>query len=394
MKIALFSDSYYPYLSGVVRSIELGRRELEKLGHQVYLFAPGYRDIPPEPDVFRFRSLPASSNNGFSLALPIAPRLPEFLRELGVQVVHVHSPFLLGRLGASAARRLQVPLVFTYHTLYDQYVHYVPLPAAVTRPVVTGWVRSFCNGCDLVITPTEVVRQRIEAQGIRAKVKAIPTGVDMDEFLHVDRSWLRRQLGGVAPAEKIILSVARLAREKNLPFLLRAFRLVHRQYRNCRLVIVGTGSGGWLEKLAGSLGIGDRVTVVARRLPRAELANYYAGSDLFLYASVTETQGLIINEAQAAGLPVVAVGAFGVGEMVHDGVDGWLAPAREEALAARAVALLEDDARRASMGEKARQAAAALAAPVTARALSRAYWELIGEQGDVTGDRWQVEGDR
>ncbi|TDA64468.1 MAG: glycosyltransferase family 4 protein [Clostridia bacterium] len=380
MRIAMFTDSYYPYLSGVVRSVETFTQELTRLGHQVFIFAPLYPGVKTEPGIFRFFSLPAPTKAGFSLAVPFSPGLGRFLRQLNVDIIHCHSPFLLGQAGNWWGRRLGLPVVFTYHTLYDQYVHYVPLPSFVTRPLVVSWARAFCNSCQLVVAPTPIVKARLQAQGVKTPVLAIPTGIDLEEFTDPEPKWLRAGLR-LAPETKIVLSVARFSREKNLGFLLRTFARIRQLYPQVHLVLVGIGSPAGLARLARRLGVAAAVTLVGRKLPRAELAKYYAGSDVFLYTSVTETQGIIIGEAQAAGLPVVAVKAFGVGDMVGDGVDGWLTSLEAEALAARVAGLLQNEALRLEMGQRAKQSARKIAADRMAGELAAAYGRLLRPEG-------------
>lgn len=392
MRIAMFTDSYYPYLSGVVRSVETFAQGLTRLGHQVFIFAPTYPGVGAEPGIVRFFSLPAPTKAGFSLAMPFSLRLGRFLRQLHIDVIHCHSPFLLGQAGNWWGRRLGLPVVFTYHTLYDQYVHYVPLPAFITRPVVTGWAKSFCNSCQLVVAPTQVVKARIQAQGVNSPVVVIPTGIDLEEFARPDRTWLRADLG-LSRKTKIVLSVARFTREKNLSFLLETFARIRHQYQPVHLVLVGTGSPAGLARLARQLGIAGDVTLIGRQLSRVELVKYYAGSDAFLYTSMTETQGIIIGEAQAAGLPVVAIKAFGVGELINNGVDGWLTGPDTAALAGRMVELLRNDALRVKMSRQARLAVEKMAADKTAGEMAAAYRRLVDNhrQHDFTA-AWETGG--
>lgn len=377
MRIAIFSDSWFPYVSGVVNSIDTFRDELGKQGHEVFIFAPSYRDQEPEAGVFRFPALPAPTNSGFALALPFAPRVGRLLRELAVDIVHCHSPFLLGGVGARWARHLRIPLVFTHHTLYDLYTHYVPLFPGLAKRAVLGFARRFCNGCDLVITPTRVVAERLDRLGVTAPLRAIPTGVKLHEFQGTDPKWLRTRLG-IPDSEKIILCVARLGREKNLELVLRSFSLIQRKVPDSHLVLVGLGPlRDELARQAAESGLGNRVHFLDRVLTRQEIANCYAGADLFLFASVTETQGMIVNEAQAAGLPVVAVRAFGVAEMVDEGEDGFLTEPEAESLAGAAMSVLTDGELRARLQEGARRAALCISSEAVARELALTYRELV-----------------
>jgi len=377
MNIAMFSDSYYPYVSGVVRSIELFRHELQKLGHNVYIFAPSYRRQKEEEGVFRFPSIPAPTNKDFSLALPFAPGVGKMIRDLKIDLIHCHSPFLLGSVGARTARRHNLPLVFTHHTLYDLYVHYVPLFKALTRQLVLGFVRKFCNNCNLVITPTNIVAKRLRELGITAPMQAIPTGLKLEEFANPDPNWLHREYG-IGPEEKVLLCVARFGKEKNLDMVLEAFLMINRACPASRLFLVGIGPyEEELRTMTASMGLDSRVTIIGRPLSRRTLTNYYAGADLFIYAATTETQGIIISEAQAVGLPVVAVGANGVAEMVNEGFDGFLTTPSAAALAERSLAVLQNEELRRRLSNQARDSAKQISASATAARMAKAYQALL-----------------
>ncbi|MBC7324171.1 MAG: glycosyltransferase, partial [Moorella sp. (in: Bacteria)] len=224
----------------VVRSIVTFSNELRKLGHRVSIFAPNYNTCRPEKDIYRFRSLKAPTFKEFALALPFAPALPRTIHQLGIDLIHVHSPFLMGQLGAHMARKCRLPLVATYHTLYEEYVHYFPLAPGLMRRAVRHYTISFCNRCRLVITPTETISSYLKENGLKAPVVSIPTGIELERFQELDSTWLRRHLQ--LPAEAILLlHVGRLGKEKNIPFILEAFATIHRQMAAAHLILVGSG---------------------------------------------------------------------------------------------------------------------------------------------------------
>ncbi|AOQ23833.1 Alpha-monoglucosyldiacylglycerol synthase [Moorella thermoacetica] len=377
MHIGIFTDSYLPYTSGVVRSIVTFSRELRALGHRVVIFAPAYGHHGTEKDIYRFRSLRAPTFKEFALAIPVAPGLTNTLRQLGIDLIHVHSPFLMGQLGVRMARRLGLPLVATYHTLYEEYIHYFPLAPGLLRRVVRNYTLSFYNGCRLVITPTDTIARYLQENGLKVPVVSIPTGIELERFQDVDTGWLRRHLQ--LPREEIILlHVGRLGKEKNISFVLQAFAKIHGEVPATRLVLVGSGPlKGELEHQAHSLGIAQAVTF-AGSFSFEQMPAVYAGADLFVFASVTETQGLVVGEAKAAGLPVVAVRARGVQEMVEDGRDGFLVPLDIETFSARIRQLVLDAGLRKEMGRQGRLNASSLAAATMARRLADQYQELLG----------------
>ncbi|MCL5781245.1 MAG: glycosyltransferase family 4 protein [Firmicutes bacterium] len=386
MRIGIFTDSYKPYIGGVVRSIELFTEELRKLGHEVIIFAPKYPGVQKEKDVFRFPAIPTPTYKGFYLGIPFSTGLERFLEQHPPDVIHVQSPFLLGRLGARVARKLGVPLVFTYHTLYDQYTHYVPFAREFSKGITRKVCVDFCNRCDLVITPTEIISNHIRNMGVKANVKWLPTGIQLDEFTGLDRSWLRKTYG-LAPDELILLFVGRAGKEKNIPFIIECFAEVRKQYPKTKLVLVGEGPESEnLKKYAGDLRLTDHV-IFAGKLSSEDLVKAYGGADLFVFGSLTETQGIVLAEAKAAGLPVVAVNAYGVSNMVVDGDDGFLVNPELHSFVQKIVLLIEDDELRKRMGDRALKNVQQLSSRNCTEKLVTYYKSLLD---GVNRPGWQV----
>lgn len=378
MHIGIFTDSYLPYTSGVVRSIIVFTNELRRRGHRVSIFAPTYgnRKEKEENDIYRFPSLRAPTFKEFALAIPLAPSLSRRLDDLKIDLIHVHSPFIMGRVGAYMAKRMGVPLVFTYHTLYEEYVHYFPFIPRLMRHAVRNYTISFGNRCQLVIAPTNPIAEYLREHGVHVPVITIPTGIELERFQNLDSTWLRQHLN--LPPEKIILlHVGRLGKEKNMPFLLKSFAMVRREEPTTHLVLVGSGPlKEELQNLVSALKINQSVTF-AGQFPFEQMPNVYAGADLFIFASLTETQGLVIGEAKAAGLPVVAVKAFGVQDMVKNGEDGFLTPHDINTFANAVIQLVKDINLRRQMGRQARQNAIELAASAMAGRLEAQYKSLL-----------------
>ncbi|HAP93635.1 MAG TPA: glycosyltransferase family 4 protein [Desulfotomaculum sp.] len=376
MRVGIFTDSYLPYTSGVVHSIETFKEELVTMDHELYVFAPGYPGCRQEQQVFRFPSIPAPTNRDFALALPFSPQLRVVLGKWRPEVIHVHSPFMLGRVGVACARRLNIPLVFTFHTLYEEYVHYVPFAQNITKKITRLISRNFCNRCDLVIVPTAVIGDYLRKIGVYVSIKTIPTGIKIEEFSYPDRGWLKRQYD-IPEEDKVLLFVGRLGQEKNITFLVESFRRIAVEFPRARLVLVGGGPEEEpLKRRVRKQDLWGRVFFAGKR-PKDEVAKYYAGADLFVFASVTETQGLVIAEAKAAGLPVVAVKAYGVSEMVADGEDGFLTELSHDSFIKKILLLLSDDELRKSFSEKARKNAEKISARNCALSLVDSYQKLI-----------------
>lgn len=384
MRIGMFSDSYRPYTSGVVRSVETFTTELHKMGHKVFIFAPNYPNCKDEQGVYRFFSVPSPTNREFTLAVPFSLGLWSKLKKLNLDIIHVHSPFLLGRLGARWAKRLGIPLVYTYHTLYDKYLHYVPLGQNFTKGITERITIDFCNQCDRVIVPTTIIKKLLLEKGVQTPVEVVPTGIHTLEFKTADNMWLREKYS-ISHHTKVLLFVGRLGQEKNIDFILESYQQLIVSNPDTVLVLVGSGSEeDRLKEKVIQLGLTKKV-IFTGRLSKEDTMKSYAGADIFVFASVTETQGLVITEAKAAGLPVVAVDAFGVSEMVRDNEDGYLCPLNLEFFTSRIKTLLNNSHLRKKMGQKAMINAEELSSWNCTTKLANIYEHLLNNQHRLHG---------
>jgi len=357
VRIALFTNNYLPFCGGVTISVETLRRGLEHRGHEVWVMAPRFAgSADASPRVLRYPSIPATTYPEFPLAVPFAPAVTSRVRALDVEVFHAHHPFLLGPAAGRLARRAGRPLVFTYHTRYEKYAHYVPLTRGLAEAAAVKLSTRFAARSHAVIAPSAVVRDDLVRRGVRAPVTVVPTGVELTHFRPGDRRAARRALN-LPDDEPIVLYVGRLDREKSVDRVLLAFDRVASTVPRARLLLVGHGKEAErLRRLSAHLAAADRVTFLGARA-HDSLPVCYQAADLFLFASETETQGLVLAEAAACALPAVAVGATGCDEVVHDGETGLLTKADPTSLAEAAIGLLLDDERRAAMAVRAREVA-------------------------------------
>jgi glycosyltransferase involved in cell wall biosynthesis len=344
MRVALFADCYRPVINGVVTSIESLYRGLAAAGNEVLLFVPsqpGYRES--DPNIRRFASVTFPYHKEERFCFPWPPGHFSALARARVDVVHLHTPFNLGLYGLAAARALGLPRVFTHHTLWEEYVHYIPLPAAPMRKLAIALCRAFCNSCQAVIAPSAEVRQRLIEQGTVRPIRVVPTGIDTELFQRGDPAGPRGELG-LRPEQKLFLYIGRLGKEKSLDFLLQAFAEANRRDSSLRLALIGGGpEAPNIEALGRELSRDGSITFLGYR-KRAQLRDYLAAARGFLFASETETQGLVLLEAQAGGLPVVAVRASGVNEAVDAGASGTLvASGDREAFVSGVLALAHDE---------------------------------------------------
>lgn len=325
--VACFTECYRPIVNGVVASIDALRAGLEAAGVDVTVVAPHFpNESADESSIVRLPSLPLPTSTGYRLCVPYLSRAARE-RIRGVSIVHAHSPFVTGMLGAEIARRSGVPLVFTYHTRIDEYAHYARFEPQLARAALTALTRAFANRAAAVIVPTHAMRARLRDIGVQVPIAVVASSIDVARFAAGRRTAAARALLGARDGERIALCVARVAREKNLELALDALARVPA----VRLAIVGGGPDrAALETRAARLGVRDRVRFTGALDPAA-LPDLYASSDAFVFPSTTETQGLVLAEAAATGLPVVAVDTAVNREVL--GGFGRLAAPHAEALA-------------------------------------------------------------
>jgi glycosyltransferase involved in cell wall biosynthesis len=355
MKISLFSESFKPYLSGVTVSVDTFARGLVARGHDVSVYAPWYPDFIDAENyrVIRFPSLGVRAYPGFRLAIP---GKVDFRNK--PDIIHSHSPYQLGYYSQWLAKKHNIPFVYHFHTLFTDYLHFVPLPRWITEPIVKGIVRTFCRGCDAVIVPTPIVKNiLISDYGVRSRIEVIPTGVDEAAVAAATPAGLREQYK--IPAEAVVLQYCgRLSKEKNIEFIIDAYPKIKEKIPTAVLMIVGFGPHEEaLRDRVRALHLANEV-VFTGRVERKDIYRYLKVGDIFVCGSKTETQGLVLSEAKACGVPAVAIKAQGVAHMIVDGEDGFLVPDDLDAFVEKAVLLVQDAALRQKMSRAALENAA------------------------------------
>ncbi|WP_286714827.1 glycosyltransferase [Marinobacter sp. tcs-11] len=363
LRVTMFTNNYLPFIGGVPISIERLRRGLEHLGDSTQIVAPRYRDQPSHEDaVVRVPSLLAmGEKREFRLANIFLARIRKQVRAFRPDVIHLHHPFWLGSLGLFMARQLRIPAIYTYHTRLEHYAHFVPLPGMLFRNLIShALIKRFANRCDGVIVPTYSTEEYLRMIGVTTPTFVQPTGIEYERFQAVkpaDVEALRKKLG--LSNEKVFISVARLSNEKNIDFMIEAIdRLRQESDVPFRFLMIGDGhQRDRLQKKIDSLELGSHFTLVGAVQPE-EMALWYNLGDAFLFASKSETQGMVILEAMSAGLPVVAVRSSGIEDVVRDGLNGYKTPENQARWIEKARQLLENDDLRTELSEKARAFAA------------------------------------
>lgn len=323
MNIWMVTNSYAPSADGVARSIVSFSAELRRLGHRVLVIAPYADDVPPgEIDVVRIPVLTTSPGSELTLTVPLPAEILERLDASPPDVVHSHHPFLLGATAVRLAARYRVPLVFSHHASYE---FLTPSDSPALRHFVSALGIGYGNLADAVIAPSSSIAARLRSRGMETPVAIIPPGIDRARFRNADGAAGRRRAGISADAF-VVGHVGRLVRERNITFLVRALTGLLQRSPHGHVLIVGDGPernslAAWFKKR----GDVDRVHFTGP-LEGEELADAYGAMNVFAYTARTGTRGIILAEALAAGVPVVAVDAPGVRELVKDGVNGRLLP--------------------------------------------------------------------
>jgi len=373
MRVGIFTCNYRPLLNGLATAVELYERWLRLLGHEVVVVAPRYRDqAEDDGPVIRLPSLRVPTHHRYALPLVWGPTVRRRIAALDLDVYHAQHPFLVGPLALHEARRRGRPLVFTYHTLYERYGHYVPGLARTAGRLALRRSVAFANRADVVIVPSPFLARRLRRLRVRRPIAVVPTGVELPAEPRAGRDALRARLGIPAGAI-LVLGVGRLAREKGFDLLLQAFAQALAARPGLRLAVVGEGDEAVrLRRQADRLGIAGAISWAGAQ-PRQALGAWYAGADLLAFPSRSEAQGLVLLEAMAHALPVVAVRSSAAADFVADGTEGRLTPATPEGLAAGILGLAEDPDARERLGGGARRRAERYPARETAERLAALY---------------------
>jgi glycosyltransferase involved in cell wall biosynthesis len=401
----LVSDVYFPRVNGVSTSIRTFREALAAAGIQTTLVAPHYpavsdgaAEVAEEPGVMRVPSagVPRDPEDRRMRARALRAALAR-LDQQHFDLVHVQTPFIAHYAGVRYARRRGIPVVATYHTLFEEYLHhYVPLlPRALGRPLARAFTRAQCRDLDAIVAPSEPMRALLTDYGVRTPMQVIPTGLPVDRFLGGDGTRFRAQ-HGIPAGRPLLLYVGRVAHEKNIDFLVHACAELRNARPDAMLVIAGEGPARpHLAELVRTLGL-ERDVAFVGYLERAQaLRDCYAAADVFVFASRTETQGLVLLEAMAQGRPVVSTAHLGTASILQGGCGAAVVPEDRTLFARAALAFLEDPLRAARAGAAARRYAEGWSAGAMAQRLASFYRDvqrrhLLGTGGASTaapGDR-------
>ena len=368
MRVVFFTDTYWPNINGVTENIETSKKELEKLGHTVYVVAPrspGHKD--QDERVFRIPAIKIIKNPEQRFIVPIPKKELRTLFKQKFDMVHIHTQGTAGLLGWEIASLRDIPCVTTYHTLWNRYSHYVLKGKVVTPKITELGSKIFCNLCDLVIVPTKRVKEELVRYGVTKGILVIAGGIELKRYENLRKGFLRNLLG-LGESENIILYLGRLGKEKKIDFVIESLKDLLKKEKDTYLAIIGDGPEKEnLTKLVKELGIEKKVRFTGF-IAREDVPKIYKDATIFAFASDTETQGLTVPEAMATGLPVVVAEDPAFDEIIYDGKTGLLTKRTKADFADKVATLLKDPNLREQLGEAGKEL----------------VWEKFSSQGEAS----------
>jgi len=338
MKIGIFTDCYYPQVNGVVTSVLILEEELIKLGHEVTIVTvkvPNHVDN--KENIVRISSVPFSKWNEFRLGLPIVASAFKRIKELNLDLIHTHTEFSIGLFGRFIAKHLDLPVVHTYHTMYEDYAHYISnqkYTKKVAKKLIIKTSKIYVKKYDGIIAPSDKTRYALRRYGVTNDIFVVPTGINLSKFTQLPKD--SPDLCSIYEKHHLnkhdfhILSLGRLSEEKSVNVLIEQLPELLQLIPQAKLIIVGDGPyREKLEDLTHTLGVTQHVTFVGR-VPHDQVNYYYSIADVFVSASKTETQGLTIIEAMACSVPVVAYDDLNITDIIIPHVSGYLFKTKKE----------------------------------------------------------------
>ena len=385
LKIAMFTNNYFPVIGGVPISIQRLSKALRKRGHQVKIFAPEYKEeSEDEENIIRCNSLYHYQESGleFPVTNIYSPQIKKDFKAGDFDLVHAHHPFWLGNKGAKLAEKFNLPLAFTYHTRLEKYAHYVPnilfMRKFFANRLSHFLIRNFANDTDAVFAPTESTKEYLRNVGVSRYIKVMPTGIDFDYYncsqQKIDE--LRQEL--IGDSEHLLISVSRLSKEKNLYFLLDGIkRLKENSDLNFKLIIIGSGSEEKnIKSFIKNNDLEDYIELIGA-VDFREMGEYYLASDLFVFASTTETQGMVLLEAMAGYNPVVAVKSSGIDDVIENGSNGYKTEEDIEKWSLKIKELLTDREKYKKSSQKARKMAESYSIEEMGAEAEKLYYKIL-----------------
>ena len=394
MVVGIFTDTFYPEISGVTTSVILLKRELEKKGHSVYVFTcsnPALKNIPDIDNTYRLPSAPFIFLPSRRFAVVYKKSVAHMIGSLNLDIIHTNTEFSLGFFGKLIAASLNKPVVHTYHTLYKDYVHYITKGyfPNFSADMARVFSRVFCNSCCVVVTPTEKTRDLLLEYDVDRPIEVIPTGIDTEHFKpapdDAEKIAALKAEFRIGPDDGVLLCVGRIAKEKNIDAIVRQLPEYFKTFPNDKLLIAGDGPyKPEIEALSRSFGVSDRIIYAGER-PWSEIPLFYKMGDVLISASSSETQGLTFIEAMATGIPVLAKKDRSLEKIITDGISGCMFE-NESQIPAKLAKIRNDKNFRENLVSNAYVVAAQNSSNIFAARIERLYmktlrqWDLLDKK--------------
>lgn len=351
MRIIYFTNNYFPRLSGVSRAVYNYKVGLERLGHKIMIVSPKYYFLDFSNGIdnlkvssFRLGKIFGSLN--YPIPAPILLQIEEMLNNFKPDIIHSHHPFFLGNIALRLKKKYNLPLVYTYHTPYFKYFDSSSIlnPTFLIKIGFQQLVSNYIKECDRVILPSPKMSEHLDKNDLK-KVEILATPIDATIFKNPEHNFLRKKYN-LKDTDKIVLTVSRLSYEKNIPFLINSFASICKEINDAYFFIVGSGYlKSFLQLQVASIGLQNRIIFCGKVEYRC-LKNYYAGSDLFIYASLFDSQALVLSEAIVSKTPVLVFDEFkGVSYFIKDNETGFIAKTQDEFTQKLKTVLLNKDLR-------------------------------------------------
>lgn len=377
LKIGFFTDTYLPQFNGVVTSIESFRKELEKQGHEVYVFAPSPRLKTDSKKVTRFHSVNFLMYPGIRVAMPYSQRAYEMAKKIKLDVVHSHDPFSIGLFGLWISKKFKIPYIHTYHTLYPDYVHYI-WKTKITENLAKKLSKDFCNTNDLIIAPSTKIKNYLKKWGVKKDVKILATGIDFKEFSKKTAKELNlfRDKYNIKKSDKVLLFLARIAKEKNIDFLIKSLKTLDSNYK-----LLMVGDGPYKKEIENKVKKEKIDNIIfTGYLDRNNVSLAYQVSDIFVFSSTSETQGLVIAEAMGCGLPIIALKDAAMSDMVENGINGYLTNKNYKEFSEKIMKLFKDKKLYKKMSEQSIKKSKEFSIQKKTKELINCYFEQIDKK--------------
>lgn len=379
MRVGIFTECYEPVVNGVVHSICNTKRGLEELGHEVFIFTPDYQ----ERNVLGHDIIPCKSRlllggSGYHFVFDFEEEIKKMAAKM--DVFHTHHPFTMARHVIKLAKEYSKPLLFTHHTQYQQYAHLALIFKHQAEEILTSYLRKFCDQCDTVIAPSFSIKKVIESYGTQTPIHVVLNSIDLDYF---KKKNLKKPeiFSKLKPDYKKLILVTRIEKEKNIEFLIKVFKTIFLTHAPVYLIIVGNGTAlDYFKNLVKELEIEEKV-ILTGAAPYEEVSCYYRHADFFVTASKTEVLPLGLIEAQASGLPIVAIDAIGTRDIVEDDKTGYLTKDNLTNFAAKVIRLTNNPQKIKTMSKNALIASKKYSIKACAQEMLKTYEEAIKLHG-------------